>query len=161
MVDFLAPNTPPRQRKNPTLLTFDSVNREDLQAIARTRLREAKSLLNAGFPDGAFDLAGYAVECGLKALHCEVTRRYDFPDKTRVNSSHTHKIRELVKLGDLDEDRRTKADTDPAFRENWDLVQQWSEDSRYGRRSADSASALIAAIDNRKHGAMAWLKLHW
>jgi HEPN domain-containing protein len=137
------------------------VSRQELQAIARTRLREARALLDAGFPDGAYYLAGYAVECGLKACIAKGTKRYDFPDKTRVNSSYTHKLKELVRLADLDEDRRARAERDATFRKNWDLVVYWSEESRYERRSADSASALIEAIRNRKHGVMTWLKPHW
>jgi hypothetical protein len=34
------------------------VNRKDLQLLARTRLAEAKALMGAGFPDGAYYLAG-------------------------------------------------------------------------------------------------------
>ena len=40
------------------------VNRKDLRLLARTRLAEAKTLLGAGHPDGAYYLAGYAVERG-------------------------------------------------------------------------------------------------
>ena len=43
------------------------MNRTDLQQPALTRLAEAKALLAAGFPAGAYYLAGYAVECALKA----------------------------------------------------------------------------------------------
>ena len=41
--------------------------RADFQAIAETRMREARILLAANEPDGAYYLGGYAVECGLKA----------------------------------------------------------------------------------------------
>ena len=44
----------------------------DFQAIAEKRMREARILLAANEPDGAYYLGGYAVECGLKA--CIITR---------------------------------------------------------------------------------------
>jgi len=41
------------------------MNRIDFQEIAELRLRESKALLAAGIPEGAYYLAGYAVECAL------------------------------------------------------------------------------------------------
>ncbi|MGP8244963.1 MAG: hypothetical protein ACLQVN_10650 [Bryobacteraceae bacterium] len=73
------------------------VNRKDLQLLARTRLAEAKALSGTGFPDGAYYLAGYAVECALKACIARGTRRHDFPDKGSVDASYTHKLKDLVK----------------------------------------------------------------
>lgn len=43
------------------------MNREDFQRVSEIRLRESRALLAAGFPEGAYYLAGYAVECALKA----------------------------------------------------------------------------------------------
>jgi len=43
------------------------MNRVDLQQLAELRLKESKALFAAGFPEGAYYLAGYAVECALKA----------------------------------------------------------------------------------------------
>ena len=63
------------------------VNRQDLQSLARTRHAEAKALLRAGRSDGAYYLAGYAVECGLKACIAKATKRYDFPEKKSVESA--------------------------------------------------------------------------
>jgi HEPN domain-containing protein len=74
------------------------VNRKDLQFLARTRLAEAKTLLGAGLPDGAYYLAGYAVECGLKACIARGTQRHEFPDKKSVDASHTHNLRDLIKV---------------------------------------------------------------
>jgi hypothetical protein len=47
---------------------------------------------------GRINLAGYAVECGLKACIAGKTQRHEFPDKKIVNASYTHNLRELVKL---------------------------------------------------------------
>ena len=57
------------------------MNLGDLQALSAVRLNEAKALLKADFPSGAWYLAGYAVECGLKACIAKQVQRYDFPDR--------------------------------------------------------------------------------
>jgi HEPN domain-containing protein len=68
------------------------MNRTDLQEIAEIRLRESKALLAAGLFDGTYYLAGYAVECALKACIAKRTQEHDFPDKKLVNDSHTHDL---------------------------------------------------------------------
>ena len=137
------------------------MNRKELQFLARTRLGEAKTLLDAGLPDGAYYLAGYAVECALKACIAKETKRHDFPDKKRVDSSHTHDLMELVKVAKLEPARLENAKKDPLFGNHWDLVLRWSERSRYGSHGSGKAQALVEAIGNRKHGVLAWIKRHW
>jgi len=43
------------------------VNRAELRQLAEDRILDAEHLLAAGRWSGAYYLAGYAVECGLKA----------------------------------------------------------------------------------------------
>jgi HEPN domain-containing protein len=74
------------------------MNRADFQQLAELRLREAQALLAAGLPDGAYYLAGYSVECALKACISKRTQLHDFPDKKLVNDSHTHNLKELLRL---------------------------------------------------------------
>lgn len=137
------------------------MNRKDLQSLARTRLNEANALLSAGHSDGAYYLAGYSVECALKACIARGTRRYDFPDKRSVDASYTHNLKDLIKVANLELARLQEAGTDPTFRNNWDLVQQWSEHSRYRRHGSEMAQALLRAIGDRKHGVMTWIKRYW
>ncbi len=40
-------------------------------------MRDAEVLLDAGQWSGAYYLAGYAVECGLKACAAEMTNQHD------------------------------------------------------------------------------------
>ena len=56
-------------------------NREALQLISRQRKREAAALLRAKLFPGAYYLAGYAVECALKACVAKQTNKHDFPNK--------------------------------------------------------------------------------
>jgi HEPN domain-containing protein len=140
---------------------MSGVNRSDLQILTRVRLEEARTLLTAGLPDGAYYLAGYAVECALKACIARGTQRHEFPDKKKVAESHTHNLRDLVKVANLELARLEEVNRDPKFRAHWDLVLQWSEQSRYRRHDSKIAQALVRAIADRKHGVLAWIKKSW
>jgi len=137
------------------------VDRKELQALSRIRAREAKALLDAGLHDGAFYLAGYAVECALKACIAKKTQRHEFPDKDRVNKSYTHSLVELIRLAGLRETHDARMKSDPAFRDNWLIVVSWSEDSRYLRNTAEKAQGLVNAVGNPKSGILAWLRHYW
>jgi HEPN domain-containing protein len=137
------------------------VDRKDLQALSRVRLKEATALLDLGLFDGAYYLAGYAVECALKACIAKGTQRGEFPDKKKVESSHSHRLGELVKVAGLDESRLERAGQDPDFRTNWEVVEAWSEQSRYRRHRPESAQMLLGAVGDRRHGVISWIKLQW
>ena len=77
--------------------------RQDLQKISRIRIREARKLLNAGEYAGAYYLAGYAVECALKACIAKQTKRYEFPEIGRVKNSYEHDPTKLAKVAGLPE----------------------------------------------------------
>ncbi|MGD0616750.1 MAG: hypothetical protein ABSB67_03725 [Bryobacteraceae bacterium] len=72
------------------------MDRRDFQRLATTRLREAGALMKHRLTDGAYYLAGYAVECALKACIAKKTQRHEFPDKRRVDASHTHNLIQLL-----------------------------------------------------------------
>ncbi len=55
------------------------MNRMEFQGLAEIRIREAEILLAAGAWDGAYYLAGYAVECALKACIAKKTVEHSFP----------------------------------------------------------------------------------
>ena len=137
------------------------MNRKDFQELSKIRLREAQALLDLELYDGAYYLAGYAVECALKACIAKGTQRYEFPDKKRVDSSHTHNLRELVRLADLEDARKEASRASEKFRLYWDIVEAWSEQSRYQRLNPDSARSLLNAVGERQHGIIAWLKRYW
>jgi len=135
------------------------VDRKDFQELSKIRLREASALLKLGLFDGAYYLAGYAVECALKACIAKATRRGEFPDKKKVESSHTHNLRDLIRVAGLDEAYLEQASKDADFRTNWDVVQTWSEQSRYRRQRPESARILLSAVSDRPHGVISWIKL--
>ena len=137
------------------------MNRQDFQQIATIRLRETNALLKARQYSGAYYLGGYVVECALKACIAKQTRRYDFPDKDRVNKSYTHKFSDLIKLLEMTKDLDVKIKSDPIFEKHWNTASRWSEQSRYDRFTEAQARELHEAISDTDHGVLQWLKLYW
>ncbi len=137
------------------------MNRNDLKLLALTRLREAKVLLAHGEYSGAYYLAGYVVECGLKACIAKRTRRHDFPDKKRAEKSWTHLLNDLVGLAELTDSLKTEIQADAIFSRNWANVVRWKEDSRYALNGEPEAIDLVKAISDRRHGVLRWLRQHW
>jgi len=134
------------------------VNRADLQKLADMRVEEAEVLLKAKKYAGAYYLAGYAVECGLKACIAKKVRRYDYPDKQLAQKCYTHKVEDLVVLAGL----KASLDADPDLQENWTVVKDWNEEARYERRTTRAdARGLFDAITDPDHGVLPWIKSHW
>jgi hypothetical protein len=102
-------------------------------------------------------LAGYAVECAIKACIAKATQRCEFPDKKKVESSYSHNFRGLIKVAGLEEARLEQLGKDPEFQRNWEVVQTWSGQSRYRRHRPESAQALLGAVGDRRHGVISWI----
>jgi HEPN domain-containing protein len=136
------------------------VDRKGLRELSTVRLKEAKALLELGFPAGAYYLAGYAVECALKACIAKKTVRHEFPDKTRVNASYTHNFTDLVQVAGLRDFLRNRMQDDAEFRKSWNTILDWSEQSRYRKYQQQEAAALLRAIVDRRHGVISWLRPH-
>jgi HEPN domain-containing protein len=137
------------------------MNRNDLQRLAGIRIREAKTLFRAGEFSGAYYLAGYAVECALKACIARKTLRFDFPDKLRVMQSHTHNQRELLRLAGLNDELDAAKKASRNFAGGWDEVGKWTEESRYSTWTRSDAEAILDAITERKDGVLPWIKHYW
>jgi HEPN domain-containing protein len=136
------------------------MNRLDLQRLSNTRIREAKILCAAGEYSGAYYLAGYSVECALKACFAKNVRRHDFPDKS-MKKIFVHNLGELVVFANLKGELLIETKTNLKFSACWELVGKWTEESRYTVRTKDDAEAIIEAITRRKDGVLPWIKQRW
>jgi hypothetical protein len=137
------------------------VNRNDLRALARSRLADGRALPQAGRFDGAYYLLGLGVECALKACICRKTLRYDFPDKDLAFKSYSHELPRLVQAADLEQTLETAMRADARLAANWLVVKDWSIESRYATPGQAKAEALEAAVNDRRHGVMRWIRQHW
>jgi HEPN domain-containing protein len=138
-----------------------AVNRTDFQQLADVRIDEAGVLLAQGKYDGAYYLAGYAVECGLKACIAKLTNQYDFPDKVFAQQCFTHDIEALLFRAGLQPQLKADLAADPTLEKNWGIVSGWTESSRYTRNNRMDAQSLYDAITDPAHGALPWIKIRW
>jgi hypothetical protein len=116
-------------------------------------------LLDAGKFAGAYYLAGYAIECALKACIAKRTREFDFPEKQTVNRSHTHDLHQLMDVANMEEELAIAVAKNAPLGLNWKVVRGWSEASRY-KINVDDASArlMIEAVGSEPNGVLAWLR---
>lgn len=138
------------------------MNQAELQTLTTIRLDEAKLLLAGNKPCGAYYLAGYAVECALKACIAKQTQQGDFPDKKRANDAFDHSPERLVKVAGLQSALNVHIKNDAQFERNWVTVAEWSVESRYDtQQSQAKAQQIIAAVDEAGHGVLQWIQQHW
>ena len=96
-----------------------------------------------------------------KGMYCQADRAHDFPDKDRVNASHTHDLERLAYLAGLKDELESARAIHPELHVNWSVVTEWWEHSRYEKPSQTDAESLLRALTERKHGVLTWLKRHW
>lgn len=123
--------------------------RREFQQLARTRLRDARVLLEAGNVEGAYYLTGLSVECALKACIAKNTKRHDFPPSPNaIKDIYTHDLVKLLGAAKLqvalDAERRKNV----PFSTKWDVVKDWNINSRYALRGLN-AEDLYRAVAAR------------
>lgn len=138
--------------------------RADWQQIAEERLLATQSLLGGRNWASAYYLAGYAVECGLKS--CILARvaaapEMIFIEKRFSEKCWTHDINELTELAGLKTARVAAALVNGPFGQNWEIVKDWTEKSRYEMNTQSEAEALYDAITDNANGVMQWIRARW
>ena len=138
------------------------IARVDFQQLADVRLREAKALLDLGMWDGAYYLAGYAVELALKACIIKAVMTTDaFPEKRFSENCWTHDLGRLIELAGLKSAWTLATASSPDLRDNWAIAKDWSEQTRYFQITDAEAKGLYDAVSEPKHGVLPWIKIHW
>ncbi len=136
------------------------MNRADLQKLAEERLADAQVLLASGRFSGVYYLAGYVVECALKACVAKLTKPEDFPNRRLANTVYTHDLKTLANETRLAAVFAGLAKGDRQL-ENWRVVSGWSEESRYESRSEDEAKEMLTAVSDPICGVLQCIKQYW
>jgi hypothetical protein len=142
----------------------DEVNRAHWQRLAEERVVDAQILLGSQRWHAAYHLAGYAVECGLKAC---ILARVDrdsgviFAAKDFLNNCWIHDLEKLVENAGLKVDRDGLSSTNKAFQGYWAVAKDWTEKSRYDVKTESQAKELIEAITHDPDGVLPWIRKHW
>jgi hypothetical protein len=135
------------------------MNKTELENLAAIRIKEAEILLIADCYQGAYYLAGYALECTLKACIAKQVKEFDFPDKKLANDSYTHNLANLIITAGLKQKLTEQEKQNKEFKLNWAIVIEWSEESRYKFAiTRQEAQDLFTAITNNESGILPWLK---
>jgi hypothetical protein len=133
--------------------------KSDFQILADKRMREARVLLGVNEPDGAYYLAGYAVECALKSCIIKKLNVSDeWPERNFSDLCYRHELIVLLRLAELE----TAMNAEPGVLGNWGQVKEWRETSRYEHgKTATEVMSFLDAIDGPVDGVLTWIKSHW
>ena len=137
------------------------MNRADFQALSIERVADAQALLAAGRWSGAYYVAGYAVECALKACVAKQTQAEDFPDKDRAVKAYTHDLNQLLVLLGLKDQLKAERTANPPLNAHWGVVLEWSEQARYVFWDEAKARGMVAAVTASPDGVLAWITPRW
>ena len=112
---------------------------------------------------GAYYLAGYAIECGLKACVLAYIERTGaiFDDRRFSERCWTHDIEALVNIARLDAELGTDRVGNTDLNLNWDIVAKWNESARYRRMTEIDARKPYRAVTDLKNGVLPWIKTRW
>ncbi|GAB4027033.1 hypothetical protein [Spirosoma koreense] len=148
--------------------------RTEFQELAILRLEEADTLLAENYPDGAFYLAGYAVECALKSAICRTLNIDDFFD-TYSSKPHSAKVKDdivqkfkthdfgtLLVLSGLYYKLESELGLDDQLKYSWSTIgaQAWSEQYRYeiiAKKTHDDVVNFVNSVNYL----LQWIKQHW
>jgi HEPN domain-containing protein len=137
---------------------FQGTSMADFQALANMRVREARALFSANEFDGAYYLAGYSVECALKAVLCKAIPEGVLLAKQDIERFYTHDLGKLLEFAELGEELKR----DRARATSWLTVRSWNEQRRYARGIDQLIAAeLLQSIEDPRHGILVWLKQYW
>jgi len=134
---------------------------QDLKDLARVRARDCEMLLAARRYSGAYYLAGYAIECAVKAVIALSFRAHVIPSRALVNDVHTHDLNRLIRLAGLWEPLQQHSADSAEFKANWARIVAWSEASRYEIIDEFRAFDIVGAVNDPTHGVLQWLMKHW
>jgi HEPN domain-containing protein len=132
--------------------------REELQELARLRLREAEALFAARLYDGCVYLCGYVVELALKAAICATLAIPEYPDEPMFR---THRFKELILLAGL---REQITPAHPGLLNNWSVATDWKPDWRYqpvGTYGQAQAKIVLEALKADPDGVLPYLSQRW
>jgi hypothetical protein len=135
--------------------------------LAQVRLQDAERLLGIMRWACAYYVAGYSVECALKAFIVRNVEQtgFLFDEKKAasqfIDSFFVHDLEKLFKVANLEADFGIARGANPALDKYWNTVKSWKETSRYEQKGQPEAEALVQAINHDPDGVMKWLRDRW
>lgn len=134
------------------------MHRKELQKLATLRLKEALALFSKKEYSGAYYLAGYVIECALKAVIAKPLKSMTLPDKELADRIYRgHDLKNLLRLARLEEKYENLATSDYQFQKQWMRLFSWKVEARYQITDREGARGLIEAASE----ILGWIKQFW
>jgi hypothetical protein len=136
------------------------IYRRDFRTLAELRAEEARVLLRSRRQLGAYYLAGYAVECALKACIAKQRKRFEFPPKRKsVEKMYSHDLDALLDVAGLEAQLKKEISANPGLAANWNTVKDWTAESRYETKGLNGRDLYNAVAG--PNGVLPWIRLRW
>lgn len=84
-----------------------------------------------------------------------------FEEKKFAEKCWTHDLLDLAGLAGIEPARKAAIATDPQLEDNWMMVKDWNESSRYQVWAQIKAELLFNAITDTTSGVLPWIKQYW
>lgn len=111
---------------------------------------------------GAYYLAGYSIECALKACIAKQVEAESWPDLQLAKAAWVHDLGKLRKVAGLERQMEEAFGVRERLSIHWATAKDWAEDSRYRSDVTEvQATDLIQAIADGKDGILPWLRERW
>ncbi|MBX9677972.1 MAG: HEPN domain-containing protein [Gemmataceae bacterium] len=142
------------------------MDRKGFQLLAKSRLKDAKALLDKKRWAAAYYLCGYVLECALKACllrHIgEWAALFGDPEyPRRLAACRTHDLGLLVHLAGLDAAFGQARGTNSNLQDYWAQAKDWNEASRHEERTEAEARSLFEAVSHTFDGVFKWFQAYW
>lgn len=136
---------------------------EQLKELAQHRLDEAQLLYKHGYHQGAYYLAGYAVEFTLKALICKRLGIEVFVGGSGLGevtkALHTHHLPTLLVFTGLFSKLQDEKINNENLFKDWSKVSEWNEQRRY--EPLECSQQTVINFINATERVMQWILKHY
>jgi len=115
-----------------------TTSKQQFHDLSSSFLKAAELLNSQGQFHASYYLAGYAVECALKAYICTLSLKDTFPPKRVEKSHYIHDFVTLIDTANLKRIFDTAKDGDKNLNTAFSIIKDWSPDIRYDEISMDA-----------------------
>jgi hypothetical protein len=88
---------------------------------------------------------------------------HDAGDRTKAICilKESRRLGRACGLAEMETERAADATANPNLGKNWNIVKDWTEQSRYERHSLAKAQRLYEAVTHANDGVLPWIKARW
>jgi hypothetical protein len=134
------------------------ITADDWERVAHQKLKAAMHLQQIRSTTEAYDQAGVAIECALKARIMRHERLNQWPSRERRRDLYTHDLAFLLKAGGLQDRMLAESASGTNIGIAWAIAKEWSVEARYARNMRPRlARDMIWAASSANDGLVRWI----